>query len=158
MSLTLASVIVVVALAQPSQSPTEQQLAQYRLTAPILARFAHATRLILDATRNDARFAEDPLFSREFSVSGDAVAMAARLQARLDREPAAVSALFAADIATPEYVRFALTLFAARLAHGFVASGAMRSVPAGTPRDNVAFIDAHRTEVAALLKELGLEW
>lgn len=158
MHLTLSTVAVVVALALPSQSSTEQELAQYRLTAPVLARFTHATRLILDATGDDVRFAEDPLFSREFSVSGDAVAMAARLQARLDREPAALAALFAADIATPEYVRFAISLFAARLAHGFVASGAMRAVPPGAPRDNVAFIDAHRTEVAALLKAVGLEW
>jgi hypothetical protein len=105
----------------------------------------------------DPRFAREPLFTREISVSGDAAEMAATLEHRLDNEPALAAALFAADISAHEYTAFALALFAARLAHGFLKSGAIRRVPPGVAADNVEFVTAHDAEVAALLKLLELE-
>lgn len=135
----------------------EKELATYRLTADVLARFAHATRLIAAATRDDARFQDDPLFTEDITKTGDAPEMAAALQRRLDSEPALTTALFAADLDPREYAKFALTLFAARLAHGFVKSGVLRRVPEGVAAANVAFIAAHEKEVAALLRLMRLE-
>jgi hypothetical protein len=141
-----------------SQAPIDaKELANYRLSADVFKRFAHATRLIAAAMRRDPRFERDPLITRDISVSGEAAEMANALHARLDSEPALAPALFAADMTTREYVTFAIALFGARLAHGFVKSGAMRRVPPGVAADNVAFVDAHDTEIAALLKQLGLE-
>ena len=134
-----------------------RELAEYRLTAPALKRFGHATALIAAAMRRDSRFVDEPLITREIAVSGDAPEMAAALQKRLDTEPALSAALFAADMSAREYATFALSLFAARMAQGFLKSGAMRRVPDGAAADNVAFVTAHETEVAALLRQLHLE-
>jgi hypothetical protein len=134
-----------------------KELAAYRLTPAVFKRFAHATRLIAVIVERDARFVKEPLFTREISVAGDAPEMATALEKRLDGDPALSSALFAADISAHEYAGFAISLFAARLAQGFLKSGAMRRVPAGVAADNVAFVDAHAAEIVALLKQLNLE-
>ena len=67
------------------------------------------------------------------------------------------TALFAADISSREYATFAIALFAARLAHGFVESGAMRRVPQGVAADNVAFVAAHAGEIAIVARQLKLQ-
>ena len=134
-----------------------KELAAYRLTPAVFKRFAHATRLIAAISEREARFQKEPLFTREISVAGDAPEMATALEKRLDSDPSLAAALFAADIGAHEYAAFAISLFAARLAQGFLKSGAMRRVPAGVAADNVAFADAHATEIAALLKQLKLE-
>ena len=134
-----------------------RELSDYRLTEPVFKRFAHATRLLATTMQRDPRFAREPLITREISVEGEAVAMATALRARLDGDASLSTALFAADISSREYAAFAIALFAARLASGFVKSGAIRRVPAGVATDNVAFITAHEKEVAALLKQLSLE-
>ena len=134
-----------------------RELSDYRLTEPVFKRFAHATRLLADAMARDPRFSREPLITREISVEGDAVEMANALRSRLDADASLSTALFAADISSREYAAFAIALFAARLASGFVKSGAMRRVPAGVATENVAFIATHEKEVAALMKQLRLE-
>jgi hypothetical protein len=134
-----------------------RQLANYRLTFPVFLRFAHATRLMAAQMQSDPRFTRDPLFNRDVSVSGDAVEMATALRTRLDNEPTLAAALFAADIGAHEYVTFALALFGARLAHGFLESGAMRLVPPGVAADNVAFVSEHLADIRVALTQLGLE-
>ncbi|MGH9175390.1 MAG: hypothetical protein ACRD1H_13585, partial [Vicinamibacterales bacterium] len=136
---------------------TAKELADYRLSLPVFEQFDHASRLIAAATRDDPNLAENPLFTREVSVLGDAPVMAAELEARLRSAPALAAALRAADISARDYTKFALSLFAARLAHGFVKSGALRIVPPGVATDNVAFVEAHQVEIAAVLQLLGLE-
>jgi hypothetical protein len=133
------------------------ELANYRLTPAVFKRFAHATRLMAAAMLREPRFKNEPLITREISVSGEAVEMATTLQRRLDSEPVLAAALFAGDISAHEYSAFAIALFAARLAQGFLESGAMRRVPAGVAADNVAFVTANELEVSALLKKLDLE-
>lgn len=136
---------------------TVKEIAGYRLNAPTFERFVHASRLIVKATHDDPRLATDPLFTREVSVLDDVVVAAGTLDSRLQKEPALRAALHTSRITPREYTTFALALFAARLAHGFVKSGAMRYVPEGVTKENVAFIDAHEHEVSALLQTLGIE-
>lgn len=88
---------------------------------------------------------------------GDAPEMAALLAARLTGEPSFAAALRASHIGPREYTKFAIALFAARLAHGFVRSGAMRVIPAGVATDNVAFVETHEEEVAVVLRMMGVE-
>ena len=146
------------ALASYAQTPFDaKSLAEYRLTDPVFKRFARATALLASAMRREPRFAAEPLMTREIAVSGDAGEMATALKQRLDTDPVLSAALFAADISAHEYAAFAIALFAARLAQGFLASGAMRRVPAGVAADNVAFVTAHEAEVAVVLKQLDLE-
>ena len=135
---------------------TVEELAQYRLSLPVFKRFDRASRLIATATRDDPAFVSNPLFTREVSVLGDAAAMATELEARLKKAPALAAALRGSNITAREYTTFALALFAARLAHGFVESGALRVVPAGVATDNVAFIEAHRTDITAILQVMGV--
>jgi hypothetical protein len=140
-----------------AQAPVElEELANYRLTVPVFAQFTESSRLIAAATRGNAAFSHDPLFTPEVVVSGDAPAMAAVLQARLEKEPALADALRAAKLSARDYTKFSLVLFAARLAHGFVKAGVLRGVPAGVAADNVAFVEAHQIEIAAILRELGV--
>ena len=155
----LLAVVIVVGTHSPAtaQSPlTARQLSEYPLTPAAFKKFAHATRLMIAATRDEPRFVDRPLFSKAIFVSGDAPEMAAALQQRLDSDPLLATALFAADMSARDYTKFALALVAARLAQGFVKSGVMRGVPAGIAESNVRFIDGHEKDVSSLLKEMGL--
>ena len=134
-----------------------KELAAYRLTMPAFKRFAHASRLIGAVTQRNPHYAHEPLFTKEVALSGDAPEAAATLVNRLDRDPELSAALFAADMSAREYATFALSLLAARLAHGFMQSGALRRVPAGVTTDNVAFIRENLTEVTTVLRQLGIE-
>jgi hypothetical protein len=142
----------------PYQDPFNiKELAEYRLTVPVFKQFVHASRLIVTATQEDARLANDPLFTRDVAVLDDVVAAAARVEARLKFEPRFASALRVASLSARDYARFALTLFAARMAHGFLKSGAIRGVTQGVAADNVAFVAEHEQEVIAILQALGVE-
>lgn len=136
---------------------TVKDLAAYRLTMTAFEPFERASGLMADAVAADPRLARDPLFSREVSVLEDVAVVAPALEARLAAEPAVAAALRAAKMTPRDYTTFALALFAARLAHGFVRSGAMRFVPKGIASDNVAFITANESRVAAVLRRLGVE-
>jgi hypothetical protein len=141
-----------------AQQPFDQkELAAYRLTDPVFSRFVHATRLIADASRKEPRLEQAPLFTKQIAVLGDVLEMAAELHARLEQEPAFRSALFAAEIDAREFTMFALALFAARLAHGFVKAGLIHVMPDGVAGANVAFAEAHQVEIGTLFAELGLE-
>ena len=143
-----------VSATQPFDAHT---LANYRLTLPVFTRFAHATRLLASQMRSDPRFEHEPLFSKDVAVAGDAVEMATALRRRLDNDATLSAALFAADISAHEYATFALALVGARLAHGFLESGAMRRVPSGVAADNVAFVAEHLAAIRTALSQLGLE-
>ena len=103
-----------------------KDLAEYPLTLPVFERFVDASDRIAVITRGDQRFVEHPLFTREVSVLGDATVMARELETRLSNHSALAEALRAAGLSARGYTRFALTLFGARLAHGFMSSGALR--------------------------------
>jgi hypothetical protein len=133
------------------------EIADYRLGADVFVRFDRASRLIVAATRADPRFEREPLFTNDILLSGDVLPMAIALEARLRNEPAFAKAFFAADLTPHEYTKFVLALVAARLAHGFVKSGVIRSVPSGVHADNVMFVDANLAKIEAVLKEMGLE-
>lgn len=153
----LASILAVGAL-QPAQPPlTARALAEYRLTTPVFERFVRASRAVADATARDAGLAANPPFSREVTVLGDVADVAPALEARFAHEPLLKAALAGARISARDYTTFALALVGARLAHGFVKSGAMRFVPPGVATDNVDFIAAHEADVAAVLMLLGVE-
>ena len=134
-----------------------KELAEYRLSVPVFRQFVHASRQIVTATREDQRLASDPLFTRDVSVLDDVVAAAARVEARLKFEPRYASALRISSLSAHEYAKFALALFAARMAHGFLQSGAIRGVTKGVAADNVAFVAEHEREVAEVLQALGVE-
>jgi hypothetical protein len=154
-------VLILMLLAADSTPPQDtfniKELAEYRLSVPAFARFAAASRLIAAAVRDDPRLAANPLFTRDVSLLDDVRAAAEKVEAQLKFEPRYVAALRIASVSPREYTKFALALFGARLAHGFLKSGAMRHVPAGVASDNVAFIEAHEAEVAAILRLLELE-
>jgi hypothetical protein len=150
--------ILLIALQTGAAPPlTARDLAAYRLTMAAFEPFERASALIADATAADARLRSNPLFSREVSVLEDVAVVAPALEARLAAEPAVAAALRTAAVTPRDYTTFALALFAARLAHGFVQSGAMRFVPKGVASDNVAFITANESRVAAVLRRLGVE-
>ena len=134
-----------------------KDLSEYRLSDPVFKQFVHATRLIVTATAADPRLASEPLFTRDESVLDDVVAAAGRVEARLKFEPRYAAALRIAGISAHEYTTFGLTLFAARMAHGFLKSGAIRGVMKGAASENVAFVAAHEQEVVAVLQSLGVE-
>ena len=157
----IAPFALVVALLQTF--PTAQaefgvtEIADYRLDATVFAQFTRASHLIAAATRVDARFDREPLFTKDILLSDDVLAAAIALEARLRAEPALAGAFFAADITPHEYTKFTLGLVAAWLAYGFVKSGVLRSVPAGVHADNVMFIETNLADVESVLKELGVE-
>jgi hypothetical protein len=145
------------AAAVPLQTPfAVEELARYQLTTAVFMRFDVASRSIAAAVRADAAFARDPLFTREIVSSADVVAAATTLETRL-QTPALRRALGAAKLSAREYTTFALAVFAARLAHGFVKAGVLRRVPDGVAAANVAFVEAHEQEITSLLADLGID-
>ena len=157
--LVLTTLLVAGAAGPQSGEPplTARQLARYLLTEPMLKKFAHATRLMIAATRDEPRFVDAPLFTKDIFLSGDAAETAAALQKRIDSDPALAGALFAADLSARDYTSFAVTLVAARLAHGFIESGVLRGVPTGVAENNVQFVARHHSQVSALLRDMGLQ-
>jgi hypothetical protein len=151
------SLAILPAFAAAQQPFNQKELAAYRLTEPVYMRFAHAARLISAASRKEPRLEQAPLFTKQIALSGDILEMAALLRARLEEEPAFRTALFAAEIDAHEFTTFALALFAARLAHGFVKAGLIHVMPDGVAGGNVAFAEAHRVEIGALFAEIGIE-
>jgi hypothetical protein len=140
-----------------AQAPIDvYELADYRLTTDVFERFVEASERIAGVTRDDASFEFAPLFTKDVALSDDAVAAAAGLMARIENHKALAAALDASKITPREYVKFALTLIAAHLAHGFVTSGVLPRVPAGAPTINVEFVSAHTADVAAALASLGI--
>jgi hypothetical protein len=156
-------ILAALGLALLSASPAAQaefgasEISEYRLEETVFERFERASRLIAAATRADARFQREPLFTRDILLSGDVLPMAVELEARLKNEPAFAKAFFAADLAPREYTKFVITLVAARFAHGFVTSGVLRRVPPGVHADNVMFVGAHQARIEAVMKELGVD-
>jgi hypothetical protein len=150
-------VVVIVSAARGSQPIDVRELATYRLTTRVFEDFARASRLIADVARNDPAFVDTPLFTRDVLVADDAAAAASALEARLQGHAGLRTALRQAMITPREYTRFAIALFAARLAHGFMASGAIRFVPPGAATENVQFVAAHLTSIGQVLKTLGID-
>jgi hypothetical protein len=148
---------LLLAMAVSAQSPIDvYELADYRLTTEVFERFVQASGRITDVTRNDSAFTFAPLFTKDVALSGDAVAEANGLVARLENHTALAAALDGARITPREYAKFVITLIAARLAHGFLASGVLPRVPAGAPTINVEFIKTHEADVVAALAGLGI--
>jgi hypothetical protein len=157
LTVALTSGLAASALAARGQGDIgNRELADYRLTLPAFERFLQASHLIVDVTRADARFKDAPLFTEEVAVYGDAAMTATALAVRLENDAGLAAALRTAKMTPREYAVFAITLFAARMAHGFVGAGVLRGVPPGTPTDNIAFVDAHRLRIGGLLKEMGV--
>jgi hypothetical protein len=144
---------------QPAQSGAfeARELAEYRLTAATFERFVAASEQIAIISRQDRTLSEQPLFTRDVSVLGEATAVAGQLETRLSGHAALANALSVTGITAREYTKFALTLFGARLAHGFLSTGALRSVPKGVATDNVEFVKGHLEEVIRVLHALGVE-
>jgi prepilin-type processing-associated H-X9-DG protein len=149
--------LVVTTGAQAQQPFTVDELAQYRLTPAVFTPFEIASRSIAAVTRTDPALERDPLFTHEIMLSDDARAAASALETRLLAHPVIVRALADAKLTAREYTKFALALFAARLAHGFVKAGVLRRVPEGPAAANVAFVDAHVEEITVLLAGLGID-
>jgi hypothetical protein len=140
-----------------AQAPIDvYELADYRLTTEVFERFVQASGRIADVTRDDPSFTYAPLFTKDVALSGDAVAAAAGLVARLEHHPALASALETTMITPREYTKFAITLIAAHLANGFLASGVLPRVPAGAPTINVEFVKTHEAAITTVLTSLGI--
>jgi hypothetical protein len=159
----IVTLLLVGTLAWPLWEPVHAQgpidvyeLADYRLTTEVFERFVQATERIADITRDDSAFTYAPLFTKDVALSGDAVAEAAGLVARLENHTGLAAALAAANLTAREYTKFALTLIVARLAHGFLTSGVLLRVPSGAPTINVEFVKTHESNVTAVLATLGI--
>src|SRR5215510_5964868 len=137
---SIAAAILVAAMIQPAaaQAPIDvYELADYRLTADVFDRFVQASRRVADITREDSAFTFAPLFTKEIVLSGDAVAGANGLAARLQNHAGLAAALESAKITPREYAKFAITLVVAHLANEFLKSGVLTQVAPGAATVNV---------------------
>jgi hypothetical protein len=153
----VAMIVGLVTRSVAAQSPIDvYELADYRLTTDVFERFVLANGRIVDIIDHDASFTDAPLFTKDLALSGDAVAEAAGLIARLANHAGLAAALEAAKITPREYAKFAITLIAARLAYGFLNAGVLSRVPSGAPTLNVEFVKTHESDVTAALAHLGI--
>ena len=140
------------------QAPfTVYDLADYRLTQQVFDQFAQASARIADITEHDPAFRYAPLFTKDVALSGDATVVAQGLAARLENHPGLAAAVADAKLTPREYAKFAISLVAAHLAHGFVKAGVLQRVPDGAPTINVDFVKTHEADVTAVLARLGVQ-
>ena len=132
------------------------ELADYRLTTAVFERFMQANDRIVEITQQDASFTDAPLLTKDLALSGDAVAEATALIARLENHAGLAAALEAVAITAREYAKFTITLIIARLAHGFLKAGVLPRVPSGAPTMNVEFVKTHEADVIEALARLGI--
>jgi|SRR6185436_17179446 len=132
------------------------ELADYRLTTEVFERFTRATNRIEEITRDDASFKSAPLFTKNAALSGNPVAEATGLVARLEQHAALAASLQAAKLTPREYAKFALGLVAAHLAYDLVKSGVLLQIPSGAPAMNIEFMKTHESAVIATLVRLGI--
>jgi hypothetical protein len=64
------------------------ELADYRLTAEVFERFVLATGRVAAIARDDPSFTYAPLFTKDVALTGDVVAAASALVARVENHPA----------------------------------------------------------------------
>jgi hypothetical protein len=153
----IATTAGAVTVAVEAQAPLDvSELADYQLTAEVFERFVLATGRVAAIARDDPSFTYAPLFTKDVALTGDVVAAASALVARVENHPGLAAALEASDITPREYAKFAITLVAAHLAQGFVKSGVLRRVPPGAPSVNVEFVTTHESDVVATLASLGI--
>jgi hypothetical protein len=153
----IAAAAGAVTAAVEAQAPIDiSELADYRLTADVFERLVRATQRIAAIAREDASFTYAPLLTKDQALSGDAVAAASALAARLENHAGLAAALEASNITPREYSKFVITLIAAHLANGFVKAGVLRGVPSGAPSINVEFVKTHESDVVATLALLGI--
>lgn len=146
------------AQAQPAPPALDAaEIADYRLTEPVYARFEQASQRIGAVVRGDSRFSGAPLFTRRVALLDDVAAAAAGLEARLQNDPSLSAALVEANLSARDYTKFVLALIGARLALGFLDAGVLQRVPPGTASDNVAFVRQRAAAVEAMLTGLGVE-
>jgi hypothetical protein len=140
-----------------AQSPIDvYELADYRLSKDAFDRFVQANARIVNIIDDDPSFNDAPLFTKDMALSGDAVAEAAGLMARLANHGGLAAALESAMITPREYTKFVITLIVARLAYGFLKEGVLPRVPPGAPTSNVEFVKTHEAAVLAALASLGI--
>jgi len=140
------------------QAPfTVYDLADYRLTQQVFDQFVQASARIADITEHDPAFRYAPLFTKDVALSGDATVVAQGLAARLENHPGLAAAVADAKLTPREYAKFAISLVAAHLAHGFVKAGVLQRVPDGAPTINVDFVKTHEADVTAVLARLGVQ-
>jgi hypothetical protein len=152
-----AAMAVLLAIPISAQSPIDvYELADYRLTTEVFERFVKANGPIVEIIGRDSTFTYAPLFTKELALSGDAVAEAAGLVARLSNHAGLAAALDAAKITPREYSKFVITLIVAHLAHGFVKAGVLPRVAPGAATTNVEFVKAHESDVTAALAGIGI--
>lgn len=154
----VATQVAAIVLGLQDAALTREEIAAHRLAPAAFARFERASRAVASEVARDPALVSEPLFSQEIAQGGDVAEVAATLEQRLSHHAGLSRVLKAASLTPREYTKFALSLVAARLAFGFVESGLLKSVPAGTAADNVAFVRAHRAEVDAVLDALGVEF
>jgi hypothetical protein len=152
----VAATLLMAAIVYAQAAVDVYELADYRLTTEVFERFVQASERVATVTHDDASFTYAPLFTRDVALSGDAVAAVAGLVARLEHHPALAASLDDAKISPREYAKFAITLIAAHLANGFLASGVLPRVPAGAPAINVEFVKTHEAAVQTVLGSLGI--
>ena len=157
MWLILALMLVAVAQDASPARLTAGDLAAYRLTAPLFTQYRAAAAGVAAAVAADARYREAPLFTRDVVLSDDAGESAGALLRRLEADPRLAAAIMSAGLTPREFTTITLVLVGARLAHGFVESGAIRRLPAGAPAENVAFVGGHLDEVVDVLRLLDIE-
>lgn len=156
--------LIAIAMAALAVSPSAAQapidvyeLADYRLSQDVFDRFVSASRRIAEVEQHDADLTRAPLITKDVVLSGDAVAEATALAARLEHHAGLSAALDAAMLTPREYAKFAITLVAAHLAHEFLKAGVLQRVPSGAPTINVEFVTAHEKEVVEALTILGIQ-
>jgi hypothetical protein len=155
--LVIAAIGGAVTAAVEAQAPLDvSELADYQLTAEVFERFVVATRAVAAIARDDPSFIYAPLFTKDVALSGDVVAAASALVARVENHPGLAAALEASKITPREYSKFAIGMIAAHMVEGFVKAGVMRRVPAGAPSVNVEFVKTHESDVVAALALLGV--
>jgi len=137
-TLLLSLVMAPIASAQTGSEADTEEVNNYRLSEPTLAKYAAGTRRLAEVFAANPPPCDD---SSDDSLSG--------MAARLDAIPGASAALSGAGISSREYLVFMLATFQAGMGAWALNEGG-GELPPGISEENVAFFQAHEAEIQEL--------
>ena len=132
-----------------SAEPTANDISNYKLDMDKMRKYAAAMKGFESLSKQDSMALESmgPSSNNEST---------AQTIARIERSPVATKVLRDAGLTPKDYVWITAAWLQAAMTQGILESTKGATMPAGQNPQNVEFIKAHKAELDALAKEMGM--
>jgi hypothetical protein len=132
----------------PGAEPTANDISNYKLDMGKMSKYSAAIRGFASLARTDSAAAE--------AMSSNANESTAQMIAKLEATPAAMKVLRDAGLSAKDYVWITAAWLQAAMTQGVLAANPDAKLPEGQSTQNIEFIKAHKAELEAMTKDIGM--